>query len=551
MALRPPVNRYLRDEDEQRLGFDADFYPPGSDLYNQQAGQAPVQPPGEAAPSTFSPDQTGEPEVVEPTQPQYTKLTEEPVDTFEQAPDLVDAGPQQPAPTPAAPAHDDPYGLRATGEVSPTDRFKDSANRVSDDLYATFAGKTLQNNAPVVAKSADANAGLKRQLLEAKLAALQAKVKAGGTLDPGEQQILTYVAKALNVPLTEIDKIAGKDAIKLMPQGRHNENVAIRKEVIVEKNKDDERNYGHKTLQDDFKNRMAEAKFNQTQWVQNRIQGQHESDVALRLGEKTAPFAELTTALKKVDSMAPGFLWGEVPPDYALTTWERFKQDFPLQMGKSFSQQQALALRGAMQQVQDLIIRARTGAVINDQEFANYQKFSNDAIAAGPAAMAAVLPLYRQMVGRKLAAIQAPYYQRYGDMWNQMSEMPGWTSFQDPIFADQNGPAAQAPNRSETTPTAPATPQLGAPQQPAVAQPAPAAPPLDVSQPLVEPSPEQLPPLVVPPKKSVGQQAFERTQPKPAPVAGKIRVSNGRQTLEIDQADLADAERDGYKRVGG
>lgn len=36
---------------------------------------------------------------------------------------------------------------------------------------------------------------------------------------------------------------------------------------------------------------------------------------------------------------------------------------------------------------------------------------------------------------------------------------------------------------------------------------------------------------------------------KPQAAQGKIRVSNGRETLEIDSSDLADAEKDGYKRI--
>lgn len=44
-------------------------------------------------------------------------------------------------------------------------------------------------------------------------------------------------------------------------------------------------------------------------------------------------------------------------------------------------------------------------------------------------------------------------------------------------------------------------------------------------------------------------EEFSKYAPVEQAPAGKVRVSNGQETLEIDAADLADAEKDGYKRV--
>lgn len=170
---------------------------------------------------------------------------------------------------------------------------------------------------------------------------------------------------------------------------------------------------------------------------QKLVQNRWDAGMIEKLGEKSAKYAGLTQTMKKIDQLAPGIMQGKVPEGYALDDWQRFLTDVvPAGGGKRFANTDAIKLQGAYDLMQDLIVRMRTGAVINDQEFASYKKALNAAWAAGPQAFAAVLPLYRQEIGARLGAVQAPYYLNNPEAFNEWAKEARMVSYRDPLFAD-------------------------------------------------------------------------------------------------------------------
>lgn len=227
------------------------------------------------------------------------------------------------------------------------------------------------------------------------------------------------------------------------------------------------------------------------------------------LGDKTSKYSELVHAMKKIDELAPGIMFGEVPEGYALNDWQKFlTQVEPTGLGKRYANVEAVKLQGAYHLMKELITRMRTGAVINDNEEDNFNKALNMAWAAGPQALAAVLPMYRQALGDKLAAFQAPYYLQDEDQFQRWAKESRNLTYKDPFFS--GGSSASSPE-SET----PADATEVDPAEAARALGTEAAERLQSDIPTTMTVKPPAPSSTTAPSLTIGKPQMQRKQPKP------------------------------------
>ncbi len=202
-----------------------------------------------------------------------------------------------------------------------------------------------------------------------------------------------------------------------------------------------------------------------------------------KLGTETHKYAEYAKALEEIDQIVPGFIRGQVPKDYPLTTAQKVLLADPTGLAGRAADPRAVALNRAIREFIDLLGRARSGAVLNEGEEKHYQRLLENSTAAGPQQAAIAFNQARQALGQALKTRQlsfgapAPGEPRAPlEIWE--NELGG-LSYKSPLFYSENDarPLSAAPS-----PIAPGFPN---------ARPAPprtAAPPLPTSTEVKEPT---------------------------------------------------------------
>lgn len=246
------------------------------------------------------------------------------------------------------------------------------------------------------------------------------------------------------------------------------------------------------------------------------VQSRFGSTQAKDLGTRAAKYAEIQSTFEGIDRLAPGLIFGKVPPGYAYDGVEKLKAD--VLGGKfgapgRFTETETATIRNHISQMKDLVARLRTGAAITEDEQRQYNDLFGQVAFAPPPVQAAALDMFRNSIGAKFKADVAGYmtdpnlrqvfdtYSQAGgasplaDVWTRGSEsaLPETSGGFDDILGEFDQGVGAAPT-----------------------SPAPSAPPS-----------------------------------RPAPAARRITVSNGSETLKIDPADLAEAEAEGFSVVGG
>lgn len=124
-----------------------------------------------------------------------------------------------------------------------------------------------------------------------------------------------------------------------------------------------------------------------------------ESDKAL--------FSDALDALQTMEAVAPGVTFGEVPKEVPATgLGERFLSGVGL---RGWMGPQEAEARQALQNLRDVVKRARSGAAITASEERSYLGLLGDQALASPQAMTTALSQFRRTFGQRLAGLQSPY----------------------------------------------------------------------------------------------------------------------------------------------
>ena len=343
----------------------------------------------------------------------------------------LDAG-AAPAPAPAA----DPDVLSTPQRLPESEPAAESRGlsraglgKVMQALYAAGTSKPLDASfwaPPKDPKTSDPLLAVKEELLRARIAKLQQPTGPGGKpkVDASPAIKALYALRpdlAEKLPLEQALGVGDFDDVKDMVGATDRKTGQV--------------------LGDEARTASRQLAERGQQAVQRRFDaGQLE-----KMGTFSEKLVGLTESMKQIERLAPGLLYGDVPQDYKLGDLQRVLADIPLGLGKRVMNPDAIALKGALDNLTDLLIRARTGAVINDQEFANYRNLLGTAIGAGPQAVAAVLPLFRREIAGRIKMKQLPLELSNPEAFEEWRGAGG-LSYKDAIFADRDPqPLAEPP----------------------------------------------------------------------------------------------------------
>lgn len=271
---------------------------------------------------------------------------------------------------------------------------------------------------------------------------------------------------------------------------------------------------------------------------------------------------DAAVVFEQIDAIAPNVPKG-IMSDDALTSLDRFKAAVPLGLGSHFTAEQKTRLNAAIGMLRQTITRPLAGANLTTSEKAVFDQIFNDQIMADPAAQVAVLDVFRQRVGANLARKEAIYRTVIKDpnVWSDYETQGGITS-RSPIFGPPN-PHAQRPGPQAGVQTAPrpsyAPPPVSDDTDKDVANPEDGGPMdtsvmvedgLDAGQIDALRGPEPTT-IRVPNRGGPSQKAGVKNPINKGGVERKttVTVTNGEETLEIDAADLKEAQAEGFKVV--
>lgn len=172
---------------------------------------------------------------------------------------------------------------------------------------------------------------------------------------------------------------------------------------------------------------------------------------ALKRGEKLgqattkAPYGELQQALEGLDELAPGLIYGDESAQTPLSTKDRMVNALPFGAGDRLMSDKALQYKSNLQNLRDLITRARSGAAINASEERHYLSLLGDDILSDPRRAAAGINAVRQGIGQKLRDAQLAYSGPTLDAY----ESGGGTTYRNPVFGAAP-PKRQGPVRVQS-----------------------------------------------------------------------------------------------------
>lgn len=168
---------------------------------------------------------------------------------------------------------------------------------------------------------------------------------------------------------------------------------------------------------------------------------------AEKLGQATtkAPFGELQQALEGLDELAPGIIYGDESAQTPLSTKDRVVNALPFGAGDRLMSDKALQYKSNLQNLRDLITRARSGAAINASEEAHYLRLLGDDVLSDPRRAAAGINAVRQGIAQKLKDAQLAYSGPTLDAYEQ----GGGTTYRNPVFGSPP-PKRQGPVRVQS-----------------------------------------------------------------------------------------------------
>lgn len=196
------------------------------------------------------------------------------------------------------------------------------------------------------------------------------------------------------------------------------------------------------------------------------------------LGKNTSKLAELASALQGLDELAPGITDGKLPKEQTLSAYEKgLLTKLPGGAGTRLLSAQQRQLKMAAKDFQDIVQRARSGAVLNTGEIAVYDTTFGSRVLDDPRVLAEALKWFKARIYTKLQTAQAPYSDETGDPANDKiaalplwENVPGTVSYRDPFWKSVGGPGTRAinsapPTSATVTPGAPQTKVQGDPEE--------------------------------------------------------------------------------------
>jgi hypothetical protein len=170
-----------------------------------------------------------------------------------------------------------------------------------------------------------------------------------------------------------------------------------------------------------------------------------------KLGQNTAKMSEVFQGLQNIDKLAPGITDGQMPKEFegAYSAGDRLAMKLPFGIGTNAVTPATAQFNNALKQFQDLIMRARTGAVVNENEAKQYEDLLASQVASDPKLLPQVLKSFKQLMYRKMKDQQVPF--AGGGVLDEY-EKNGGTTYRNPFFKSVADPEAPAPVASAAVP---------------------------------------------------------------------------------------------------
>lgn len=493
------MSKLLDQDDELRAQLDAEYTDPDAWkkwLVSSRVPNSPLGPPANPEPAPWA---APPPAQLEPT-----------VDVSPQPPDLVDPGPvEQP-----------PEQPQSTVAVKPKLGRDLSLDRVSQALYSSVTRKPLEPEFFEAPRKEE----LKREEMHQQLLAAALKSRSPAEKDPSKDP-----KSDASIQYRAAFRNARPDAAAAMGPAFERMTQAQLKDLATVEDRGTNIDFS-KTKFDDSSKRGWTALGLQEQ-AQGQVDRRSAYEQMEALGKNSEQLAAIGGALKQIQKISPDLMNGvynpkQFPRDIVqsvLSSWT----PFGIQTGRRFADPRANEFAMALGQLEEMIERMRTGAVINESEHKRVQATYSSAISAGPEAMAKMFPMIRAELGTRLRAKQAAAASFFPQEFANFHKVSNGATFLNPLF-DDGGMMTNLP--AQTPRPAFDIVQTAAPEA--------AQPPVDVQTQVTEPSPEQLQGMATSSKPTA-----VRVPPK------KVPVSNGKETLWVLPEDVTSAEADGYKRV--
>ncbi len=268
---------------------------------------------------------------------------------------------------------------------------------------------------------------------------------------------------------------------------------------------------------------LQERKVTNQEKATNATQGRFSNTSLQKYGDKIAADVPMVALLKDIENQSPGLITGDVRELLKVTGGKnpladpaaseedvlgflaRLKEMAPKGLGSRMESTKAARIRSAIAQLENMVTHDLFGASLTKVEADKAKRVFRSGLLDSPEAQAAVLDMFRQMIREKLKSREAavrPGIDLTEGLWDQYTQGGGISS-EDPIF---QMPSNITPQMSER--------------------------PLDIAKDI-----------------ATEVKGFVAPKAKKVMGGGKVKVSDGKQSFMVDEADVAEAEKDGFRRV--
>lgn len=165
-----------------------------------------------------------------------------------------------------------------------------------------------------------------------------------------------------------------------------------------------------------------------------------------RLAKATASakVSPIVSSLERIEQLLPGSTTGGTGAG-GVDGWSRAVSNLPGGWGTWLATDKGLAITREVQNLRDVVRRARSGAAITAAEEADYLRLLDDAALADPRALSTGLDIVRREVGQKLADINAGFdpavVQRYQERGGTTANSPVVAGGQRPPDINLSAPS--------------------------------------------------------------------------------------------------------------